>query len=269
MKRFFCCAIAIIFVWVVWILPLRGQVQPKDITILYDNRPYDSACLMDWGFSCFIKGFEKTILFDVGEKEDVFLKNVAALKVDLKTVDILILSHFHPDHVNAIGALLNLNPGVQIYVPDDPHPDPRTQPFKDRIQKAGTSVIVIKTPKEIFPHVFLTGTMGLLIKEQSLILDTASGLIIVTGCAHQGIVNIIQRAKSILKKDIALLLGGFHLLDSPDAIVKGIIDKFKENGVRQIGATHCTGDKAIQMIRDVYKENFIEIGVGKKIVLSG
>jgi 7,8-dihydropterin-6-yl-methyl-4-(beta-D-ribofuranosyl)aminobenzene 5'-phosphate synthase len=268
MKRFLRCAIAIVFIWTAWILPLRGQVQPKDITILYDNRPYDSACLTDWGFSCFIKGFEKTILFDVGEKEDVFLKNVAALKVDLKTVDILILSHFHPDHANAIGALLNLKPGVQIYVPDDPRTDPRIQPLKDQIQKAGASVTVIKTPREIFPHVFLTGTMGALIKEQSLILDTASGLIIVTGCAHQGIVSIVQRAKSILKKDIALLLGGFHLLDSPDAVVKGIIDKFKENGVRQIGATHCTGDKAIQMIRDAYKENFVEIGAGKKIVLK-
>jgi 7,8-dihydropterin-6-yl-methyl-4-(beta-D-ribofuranosyl)aminobenzene 5'-phosphate synthase len=94
------------------------------------------------------------------------------------------------------------------------------------------------------------------------------GMIIVTGCAHPGIVYIVKKAKSILNKDIALLLGGFHLLGSPDAVITGIIDKFKENGVRQIGATHCTGDKAIQMIRDAYKENFIEIGVGNKIVLK-
>jgi 7,8-dihydropterin-6-yl-methyl-4-(beta-D-ribofuranosyl)aminobenzene 5'-phosphate synthase len=268
MNRFLRTTTVIIFLLTVWAWPWRSQAQSKDITILYDNRLSDPACVTDWGFSCLIKGFEKTILFDVGEKEDVFLKNVAALHVDLKTVDVLILSHFHPDHVNAVGAFLNLKPGFQIYVPDDPRPDPRIQPLKDQIQKAGPSVAVVKTPMEIFPHVFSTGTMGLFIKEQSLILDTAGGLVIVTGCAHQGIVNIIQRAKSMMKKDIALLLGGFHLLDSPDAVVKDIIDKFKESGVRQIGATHCTGDRAIQMIRDAYKENFIEIGVGKKIILK-
>jgi 7,8-dihydropterin-6-yl-methyl-4-(beta-D-ribofuranosyl)aminobenzene 5'-phosphate synthase len=72
----------------------------------------------------------------------------------------------------------------------------------------------------------------------------------------------------MLKKEIALVLGGFHLLDSSETAIRNIIDKFRENGVRQIGATHCTGDKAIQMMKDVYKENFLEIGVGKKIVLK-
>lgn len=96
-----------------------GQSRPKEITILYDNRPSDPACATDWGFSCFIEGFEKTILLDVGAKEDVFLKNVGALKVDLKTVDVVIISHFLPDHANAIGAFLNFSSGVPVYVPDD------------------------------------------------------------------------------------------------------------------------------------------------------
>jgi 7,8-dihydropterin-6-yl-methyl-4-(beta-D-ribofuranosyl)aminobenzene 5'-phosphate synthase len=247
---------------------LPAQAQPKEITILYDNRPSDPACLTHWGFSCLIKGFEKTILFDVGERRDVLLKNVEALKVDLKTVDILIISHFHPDHTSAIGAFLNLKPNAKIYVPNDAHPDPRTQPFRDQVQEAGVMLNVVKAPTELIPHVFSTGTMGIGIKEQSLILDTDRGLVIITGCAHQGVVNIVQRAKSMLKKEIALVLGGFHLLDSSETAIRNIIDKFRENGVRQIGATHCTGDKAIQMMKDVYKENFLEIGVGKKIVLK-
>ena len=268
MNRYLRGAMAILFIWTAWAMPLAGQAGPKDITILYDNRPSDPACATDWGFSCLIRGFEKTILFDVGQKGDVLLKNAAALKVDLKAVDVLVLSHLHGDHTNALGAFLNLKPAVQIFMPDDPRPDPMIQPLKDQLQKSGASVVAVTAPREILPHVFLTGTMGSMTKEQSLILDTDGGLVIVTGCAHQGVVSVVERAKSISKKEIALLLGGFHLLESPDAVVKGIIDKFKENGVRRIGATHCTGDKAIQLIKDAYKENFIEIGAGKKIILK-
>lgn len=267
MKKIIGFTLAALFILFIAGSLLHAQAQPKEITILYDNRPSDPACITDWGFSCFIKGFEKTILFDVGEKATVFLKNVKALKVDLKTVDVFIISHFHPDHMNAVGAFLNLKPDAKIYVPDDADLDPRAQPFRDQIQTAGAILNVVKTPREIFPHAFLTGKMGLLIKEQSLVLDTAGGLVIVTGCAHQGVVNIVQRAKSMLKKDISLLLGGFHLLDSSETVIKNIIEKFKENGVRRVGATHCTGDKAIQMFKDAYRENFIEVGVGKKIVL--
>ena len=268
MKKIIAFTLATVFILFVGGSLLHAQAQPKEITILYDNRPSDPAYITHWGFSCLIKGFEKTILFDVGERRDVFLENVEALKVDLKTVDILIISHFHPDHTSAIGSFLNLKPNAKIYVPNDAHPDPRTQPFRDQVQEAGVMLNVVKAPTEIFPRAFLTGTMGFGIKEQSLILDTDKGLVIVTGCAHQGIVNVVQRAKSMLKKEIALLLGGFHLLDSSETAIKNIIDKFKENGVQQIGATHCTGDKAIQMMKDIYKENFLEIGVGKKIVLK-
>jgi len=267
MNRYLRGAMAILFIWTAWAMPLAGQAGPKDITILYDNRPSDPACATDWGFSCLIRGFEKTILFDVGQKGDVLLKNAAALKVDLKAVDVLVLSHLHGDHTNAIGAFLNLKPHIQIYLPDDPRPDPMTYLFKDRLQKSVASVVAVAGPKEILPHVFLTGTMGSSTKEQSLVLDTDNGLVIVTGCAHQGVVNVVERARSMSKKEIILLLGGFHLLNSSEAAVKNIIDSFKEYGIRRIGATHCTGDKAIQLIKDAYKENFIEIGAGKTIVL--
>jgi 7,8-dihydropterin-6-yl-methyl-4-(beta-D-ribofuranosyl)aminobenzene 5'-phosphate synthase len=265
MKNFLRCTLAFLFFWTAWTLPLTGQAGPKDITILYDNRPSDPACATDWGFSCLIRGFEKTILFDLGQREDVFLKNAAALKVDLKAVDVLVISHLHSDHLGAIGPLLNLKPNVLAYMPDDP--GIMDQLFKNRLQKSGASFAAVAGPKEILPHVFLTGTMGSATKEQSLVLDTDNGLVIVTGCAHQGIVRVVERARSISKKEINLLLGGFHLLNSSEAAIKSTIDSFKEYGIRRIGATHCTGDKAIQMIKDAYKENFLVLGAGKKIIL--
>jgi 7,8-dihydropterin-6-yl-methyl-4-(beta-D-ribofuranosyl)aminobenzene 5'-phosphate synthase len=239
--------------------------KPRTITILYDNRPFDPACQTDWGFSCLIEGFDQTVLFDVGEKEDIFLKNVQALGVDLKKVDVVVISHFHSDHVGAIGAFLDLNHRAKIYVPDDPA---LGRIFWDKAKKAGVTASAVPASREIFSRAFLTGTMGSGIREQSLVLDTDDGLILVTGCSHPGIVNIVERAKSIRNKDIALVLGGFHLRSFPEASIKNIIAKFRENGVRKVGATHCTGDMAIQMMRDAYQENFLEVGAGKKIVLD-
>jgi 7,8-dihydropterin-6-yl-methyl-4-(beta-D-ribofuranosyl)aminobenzene 5'-phosphate synthase len=244
---------------------LSSPSKPKTITILYDNRPSNPACQTDWGFSCLIEGFDRTVLFDVGGREDIFLKNVRALGVDLQKVDIVVISHFHSDHVGAIGAFLDLNPRAKIYVPDDPGPD---RFFWDKVKKAGVTASAVPATREIFPRAYLTGTMGSDIKEQSLVLDTDDGLILVTGCSHPGIVNIVERARSIKDKDLALVVGGFHLAAFPEASISNIIAGFRENGVRQVAATHCTGDKAIQMMRDAYKEDFLDAGAGKKIILN-
>jgi len=248
--------------------PSSALAQSKDITILYDNRPFDPACTTDWGFSCLINGFAKTILFDVGGNEDIFLKNVKALNVDLKQTPILVISHSHSDHSEAINAFLNLKPPVEVYLPDDIVLTPNVRVLRQRVEKAGVVSHVVKTPTEIIPHVFLTGTMGLAIREQSLVLDTDRGLVVITGCAHPGIVDIVKKARSIVNKDIDMLLGGFHLLDTPESKIKDIIAQFKANKVKRVGATHCTGDKAIQMIKEAYGKDFVELGVGKRIILK-
>jgi 7,8-dihydropterin-6-yl-methyl-4-(beta-D-ribofuranosyl)aminobenzene 5'-phosphate synthase len=265
MKTISVLSLATFFILFAGGMHLSGQSRPKTITILYDNRPFDPACKTDWGFSCLIEGFEKTVLFDVGEREDIFSKNVKALGVDLKAVDVVVISHFHSDHVGAIGAFLDRNRRARIYVPDDPGPD---RFFWDKVKKAGVTASAVPATREIFSHAFLTGTMGSDIREQSLVLDTDDGLILVTGCSHPGIVNIVERARSIKNKDIALVLGGFHLAAFPEASIRNIIARFRENGVNRVSATHCTGDKAIQMMKDAYKENFLDAGVGKKIILN-
>jgi 7,8-dihydropterin-6-yl-methyl-4-(beta-D-ribofuranosyl)aminobenzene 5'-phosphate synthase len=90
----------------------------------------------------------------------------------------------------------------------------------------------------------------------------------IRGCAHPGIVGIIRRAKDLMKKDVNLVFGGFHLGEMPEARLKEIIDSFREMEVKRVGATQCTGDAAIQMFRDEYGENFVELGVGRKIKIA-
>ena len=245
---------------------LAGHLVPADgpglkITVIYDNYPADPACATDWGFSCLIEGLKKTVLFDTGTREDLFLKNAEALKVDLGRVDLAVLSHFHGDHAGGLGAALRKRPGLTFYVPADKNPG--AAHITEKLERSGGKVIPADEPLKLDEGLFLTGTMGDAIKEQSLILDTSRGLVIIAGCAHPGIVGILERARQTTGRPIEAVLGGFHLLQTGDAELARIVGRFKELGVAWVGASHCTGDKAIAMFRDAYKDRLIELGAGR------
>jgi len=126
----------------------------------------------------------------------------------------------------------------------------------------------VSKPVEICKNVFSTGEMGTQIKEQSLILNTSKGLVVITGCAHPGIVDIVRRAKEMIDKNIYLVFGGFHLMQKSEVEVKNIISQFKDLGVEKVGATHCTGERAIQLFKQAYGDDFVQMGVGRVIKIS-
>ena len=105
--------------------------------------------------------------------------------------------------------------------------------------------------------------MGDAIVEQALVVDTNKGLIIVTGCAHPGIVAIARRAKEELNRDIYMICGGMHLNRSSEDEVRDVIGELKELGVEKVAPSHCTGDKAIALFREAFGEDFSQMGVGQ------
>ena len=230
------------------------------ITILYDNYPLKEGLKTDWGFSCIVEGTEKTILFDTGTQSDILFHNIGQLKVKPARVELVALSHIHGDHTGGLWAFLGENSRISVYVPDS-FPDA----FKKRVENSGAKIISVSDPVEICSHVHLTGEIMGPVNEQALILDTSQGLVVITGCAHPGIANMVKRAKEVVKKDVHLVFGGFHLRGKSDAEVKAIISQFKDMGVQKVGATHCTGDRAIELFRQAYGENFVQMGVGKVI----
>jgi 7,8-dihydropterin-6-yl-methyl-4-(beta-D-ribofuranosyl)aminobenzene 5'-phosphate synthase len=238
--------------------------DPITMTILYDNYIFNEGPKTDWGFSCIIKGTEKTILFDTGTKSDILFHNINKLNVNPKDVELVAISHIHGDHTGGLFAFLDENNKVTAYLPAS-FPDE----FVSRVEKAGAKVVPVDKSVEICKGVSLTGEMGVQIKEQSLILNTSKGLVVITGCAHPGIVDIVKRAKEVVDKKIYLVCGGFHLFkNKSEDEVKEIIREFKDLGVMKVGATHCTGDKAIELFKEAYKENFVQMGVGKVIRIS-
>lgn len=233
-------------------------------TVLYDNYVFQDGTRADWGFSCLIEGAEKTILFDTGTKPLVLLHNAQALKVDLKKVELIVLSHEHGDHTGGLQAVLAEKPSATVYFPASFSPE-----FGRRAREAGAETRAVDKPVEICRNVHLTGEMGDRIKETSLVLDTPEGLIVVTGCSHPGIVDILKRAKEIRNKPIRLVFGGFHLGNTPDAEVQKIIAAFKELGVERCGATHCTGDRPIALFKAAFGDRYVPVGTGRVIEVSG
>lgn len=98
-----------------------------------------------------------------------------------------------------------------------------------------------------------------------ILFDTDGGLIVICGCAHPGIVEMVSRAKSVSAKEILLVMGGFHLQDYTPPAIQKIIAAFKTLGVGFVAPSHCTGIPARRLFQEQYGANFIESGVGKVI----
>ena len=233
------------------------------MTVVYDNTVHLQGTKPAWGFACYIEGAEKTILFDTGGSGQILLQNIDSLNIDLDDLDVTVISHNHPDHTGGLDSVLAKKPDESIYFGKS-YPESFTQ---HAISK-GAVAIRVDNPVEICGRVYSTGEIQGVANEQSLIFDTDSGLVIITGCAHTGIINILNKAREILDKDIYLVFGGFHLLDQSDAAVNQIIGQFKSLGVKKCGATHCTGDRAIALFKEAYGEDYIPMGVGQVIQVS-
>jgi 7,8-dihydropterin-6-yl-methyl-4-(beta-D-ribofuranosyl)aminobenzene 5'-phosphate synthase len=244
--------------WVVLMLGFSTVVLGQQITIVYDDYPFQAGLKTGHGFSCLVRGMEKTILFDTGEENgEILLQNLRALKVNPKDVDLVVISHEHNDHVGGLAAFLRENNQVTVFLPASSNPD-----IAKSVMEAKAKCVLVNDSLEICKNVYLTGQI---IFEQALVLNTEKGLVVITGCAHPGIVNLLSRAKKILPRNIYLVLGGFHLRNAAEDWVKKIIGNFRELGVLKVGATHCTGDRAIQLFKDDYGDNYIPLGVGKNL----
>ncbi|MGQ9631294.1 MAG: MBL fold metallo-hydrolase [bacterium] len=148
-------------------------------------------------------------------------------------------------------------------------PESFPQGFKEGVRRYGAKCVEVGGHQRIFEGVYTTGEMGGWVKEQSLMVESKGGLIVVTGCAHPGIVKIVERAKELMGEDICLALGGFHLSGSSDEGIRGIIEGFKRLGVRKVAHCHCTGERAALLFEDAYRGDFVVAGAGRVLRLEG
>jgi 7,8-dihydropterin-6-yl-methyl-4-(beta-D-ribofuranosyl)aminobenzene 5'-phosphate synthase len=268
------------------------------ITILYDAFGTDSTLRKDWGFSALVEAGGKRILFDTGDNAEIFAANVKAKGIDLTNLDFVVLSHRHSDHMAGLSYVLSVNPTVKIYAPkegfgiygsslpssfyrkdDSLPPEMRYYDGKPpEIMKFGAAwpnahFEPIDQTTEIVPGITLIalisdapGTREL--KELSLAINTADGMVLVVGCSHPGIERIVEAAAGINPK-IHLVVGGFHLVVAPDETIAKVVtalhDRFK---VENIAPGHCTGEPTFAALKKAFGDKYLYAGLGTSISLG-
>ena len=233
-----------------------------EIKILFNNKRLNRQFLVGWGISCLVGS---NILFDTGEEWGCLFGNMDRMGVSIDGIEAVVISHEHFDHTGGLWELLRRKPRLDLYICSG-----LSRGFKDRVKLYGCNMIEVDSFAQIAGDVYTTGQMEAShgvegIPEQALVLDTAKGLTVVTGCAHPGIIAVVERARANLKKDVRMVIGGFHLLGEPGEKIRAISNRLRDLGVRSVGPAHCTGDDAESIFRKSYQENFIDITVGKTI----
>ena len=272
------------------------------IEVLVENRTSSPDFSCEHGLSLYIETGKHKILFDMGGS-NIFLENAQKMGVDLSLVDIGILSHGHSDHGGGLPAFLALNKNAQIYIhekADEGHYARRNQ---DKIAEIGILPQVMEAPKvictkgdwQVDDGLLLFSTVNkkqlcskandvLLCKkdaeyfkdpfehEQNLLLIENGKKILVTGCAHRGIVNIMARAMELAGGPLDAVLGGFHLSIpstgkcEADELIAGVAEYLNSYETKYY-TFHCTGIEAYKKLKLVLGDKISYLETGNKLVL--
>jgi 7,8-dihydropterin-6-yl-methyl-4-(beta-D-ribofuranosyl)aminobenzene 5'-phosphate synthase len=290
---------ATLIIGLVFLAALRTSASATQdrITILYDAFGKSSGMKKDWGYSALVEYGGKHILFDTGNNAEIFAQNVKVSGVDLKKLDFAVISHRHGDHTGGMNYLLTVNPQVKIFAPkegfgvfggslpgsfyrqDASLPDymryyngkpPQMMTFGTPWPSA--NFVLIDGVTEAAPGISVIATVSqtpgtLELRELSLAIETPKGLILVVGCSHPGIERIVE-ASTVLDKHVYAIIGGLHLVTTPDSeiarIVTALRDKWK---VDCVALGHCTGEPAFAAFQRAFGAHYNYAGLGSVIDL--
>ena len=277
---------------------MASAETPNRVTILYDSFGKDPALTMDWGFAALVEYGGKRILFDAGGNPEILEHNVAAKNIDLSRLDFVVMSHRHGDHMGGLAYVLKVNPKVKIYAPKERsgvYGDDRPSstwyrkdtslPAEQRYYRGtppesihtgaawpSADFQLIDKNTEIAPGMFLIalvsddpGTREL--RELSLTIKSPQGMILIVGCSHPHVERIVQEAVAI-DPHIAILFGGLHQIQAPDAEVERIAvvlhDHYK---LERVAPGHCTGEPEFAALKRAFGGHYVYAGVGSVVDL--
>ncbi len=275
------------------------EVSGLKITTILDNITQSAGPVAHWGFSALldyeVSGRRRRVLLDTGSDRDCILRNLKELKIDLRGIDAVVLSHGHWDHTSATVEIVKAAGGVKVYAhPSAFQPVYRINETGEKrrisipdgqgvaeIEAAGGEVVLSKAPVEVSPGVWTTGevprasfeTVMELVKErlvregsdvpdsipddQSLFLrERGVGLIVVTGCAHSGPLNILAHVEALTGEPVKALIGGTHLTGRKPEYTKATIEGLRRHSLSLLSPCHCTGFNAMTELSRAFPKSF-------------
>ena len=277
-----------------------GSPDPTkaQITVLYDAFGRDPALQKDWGYAAFVEVGDRRILFDTGNNAQVLAKNAAAKGVDLSKLDFVVMSHRHGDHMGGMSYLLGVNPKVMIFAPKEGfgvygadlpsafYRKDESLPPEERyfggnppeVMRFGSAwpqanITLIDKTTLIAPGVHLIALVSdkpgtLELRELSMAIETADGMVVVVGCSHTGIDNIVKAAAAIQPR-IQLVIGGFHLVVAKDPEIESIVSTLRDTyKVAYLAPGHCTGEPTFTALKRAFGERYLYAGLGSTFALG-
>ena len=267
--------------------PAAPRVRALKITIL--STMLADEGIGEWGFAALVEADGNRILYDTGARPGTVLQNARELKIDLSGVRDVILSHNHTDHTGGLVTLrrefstanpaalsrAHVAPGIFWSRPDGHGGEANTTiAARQEYEALGGTIIEHTKPAELFPGVWLTGPVPRVYPErnwsvtgnvvtpsgavedtipedQALVFDTDRGLVMLTGCGHAGIVNILDYARHTVRPaPIYAAIGGFHLFTADDVKLDWTAGKLHEMGLQNMLGAHCTGLHTVYYLKD-------------------
>jgi len=256
----------------------RGVV----ITVLVENSVHRRGLLAEHGLAFHLQVGQDSLLFDTGQT-DLILANARALGLDLAGLGGIALSHGHYDHTGGLPDVLQLAPHAMVFAHPQAlgshlarNPDGTTRSvgmpplslatLRDRSVPPGLS----QSPREILPGIHLTGeiprgndfeevggpfvrdeegTPDDLEDDQAMFFDTPTGLVVVLGCGHAGVINTLHYVRQLTDdRPVRAVLGGMHLLAAGPRRMQRTVEAFRELGIPQLAPAHCTGPAAVAQL---------------------
>src|ERR687897_296108 len=229
---------------------------PHRVTILYDAFGGRAGLTRDWGFAALVEYGGKRILFDAGNNDAIFARNVRALGIDLTRLDFVVISHRHGDHTSGLSHVLRQNPKVKVYAPreafggfgsvipasfyrrDPTLPDSMRYFAGSPVDKVTSGavwpeadILWIDTLTQVAPGLTIISTVSrtpgtLELRELSLVVHGPEGSVLLVGCSHPGIETILQASRPLSER-VQLIFGGLHLPAASDTTISRIVTSLK------------------------------------------
>ncbi|MFA5848278.1 MAG: MBL fold metallo-hydrolase [Bacteroidales bacterium] len=253
------------------------------ITTLIENLSYKRDLLAEHGLSLYLETGTSKILFDTGQS-GAFIKNAKKLGVNLEDIDSVVISHGHYDHTGGLASFLRVNNKAKIYIKEEA----LTEKYDAAKRKIGITfnplllkgrVEFIREVKEIDNGIFIIPDIPILNNKDNsfgifkdefpdelyMAIILRGELSIITGCSHRGITNIIGSAVNHFNLPVNLVLGGFHTMNHTPAQFETVLDYFRNNVPKSIGACHCTGIEKYAIISNKCDTNVFYNSTGSVI----
>ena len=270
------------------------------ITTVVENNTISREYKKKHGLCLYIKTKSHKILFDLGP-DNTFIKNAEKLNIDIKDIDILVISHGHKDHGGGLEAFLNYNNKAKIYMSKYAFEEYYASVFKFGKAYVGLNKNLKLNKRIIFTDDFLNigdemmlisnvkgnvlspkGNKSLLVKEnekyilddfkheQHLVLKEDGKNILISGCSHTGILNIIESVENVLEDNIHIVVGGLHLFNpinkkTEDISLINQLGKELSKMDLTIFTCHCTGKKAFKELEKIIGDRINSICTGEEI----